>query len=63
MKNAIILMGAGENQESFWLPWLKRELEKKDYKVWLPQLPDNDNPYLTKTFEAGGIRFLGKLGR
>lgn len=49
MKNAIILQGAGETTKSFWLPWLKRELEKKDYKVWLPQLPDNDSPDLTKT--------------
>ena len=49
MKKAIILMGAGENQESFWLPWLKSELEKKEYKVWLPQLPENESPDLTKT--------------
>lgn len=49
MKNAILLIGAGENQKSFWFPWLKMELEKKEYKVWLPQLPDNDSPDLKKT--------------
>lgn len=44
MKNAIILQGAGETTESFWLPYIKKELEKKGYKVWLPQLPGIDNP-------------------
>lgn len=48
MKNAIILQGAGETTKSFWLPWLEQELEKKGYEVWLPQLPDNDDPQLEK---------------
>ena len=48
MKNAIILQGAGETTESFWLPWLKNELDKKGYEVWLQQLPDNDDPQLEK---------------
>lgn len=48
MKNAIILQGAGETTESFWLPWFKKELEKIGYKVWLPQLPDNNDPQLKK---------------
>lgn len=46
MKNAILLQGAGETQESFWLPYLKIELEKRGYEVWLPQLPGIDNPKL-----------------
>lgn len=46
MKNAIILQGAGETQKSFWLPYIKKELGKKGYKVWLPQLPGIDNPQL-----------------
>jgi uncharacterized protein len=46
MKNAIILQGAGETQESYWLPYVKKELEKRSYKVWLPQLPEIDNPKL-----------------
>src|SRR3989338_4738424 len=48
MKNAIILQGAGETTESFWLPYAKRELEKKGYEVWLPQLPDDDDPDIKK---------------
>ena len=48
MKNAIILHGTGDTPESFWIPWLKKELEKAGYKVWSPQLPDRDNPSLNK---------------
>jgi len=46
IKNAIILQGAGETQRSFWLPYVKKELGKRGYKVWLPQLPGIDNPQL-----------------
>jgi len=46
MKNAIILQGAGETTESFWLPYIKKELESRGYEVWLPQLPGIDNPQL-----------------
>jgi len=62
MKNAIILQGAGETQDSFWLPYLKKELEGKGYKVWLPQLPDNNNPDLKKTlpFVLKNGEFNGK---
>lgn len=48
MKNAIILQGAGETTESFWLPWLKKELEARGYEVWLPQLPNNNDPDIKK---------------
>lgn len=48
MKNAIILQGAGETTRSFWLPYAKKELEKKRYQVWLPQLPGINNPKLEK---------------
>jgi hypothetical protein len=40
MKNAILLHGAGDSPNSFWLPYVKRELEKVGYQVWSPQLPD-----------------------
>lgn len=44
MKNTIIIQGAGESQDSFWLPYMKDGLKKRGYQVWLPQLPDIDNP-------------------
>ncbi|MDD4989496.1 MAG: alpha/beta hydrolase [Candidatus Pacebacteria bacterium] len=46
MKNVIILHGTGETKESFWFPWLTRELEKKGYSVSIPVLPDTDHPDL-----------------
>src|SRR5690349_2574329 len=48
MKNAIILHGTSETAESFWLPYVKKELEMKGYTVSIPALPDADFPNLTK---------------
>lgn len=49
MRNAILLQGIGETPKSFWLPYAKKELEKKGYEVWVPQLPDNDDPDIKKS--------------
>ena len=46
MKNAIILHGTGTKKDEFWFPYLKNELEKIGYDVWLPQLPNDDYPNL-----------------
>jgi uncharacterized protein len=48
MKNVVILHGTGETKDSFWFPWLTKELEKRAYAVSLPQLPDADYPDLKK---------------
>lgn len=52
MKNAIILHGTGENEQSFWFPYLKRNLEKKEYTVSIPRLPDADTPDLATWLPA-----------
>jgi uncharacterized protein len=44
MKNAVILHGTGETPNSYWYPYIEKELEKNDYAVSIPQLPDTDHP-------------------
>jgi len=39
MKKALILHAWFSKPESNWYPWLKKELESKGYKVWIPELP------------------------
>src|SRR3989338_2170809 len=38
-QKAIILHAWYSNSKFNWYPWLKKELEKKGYKVYLPELP------------------------
>ncbi|MDG7045520.1 MAG: alpha/beta hydrolase [Nitrososphaerota archaeon] len=48
MKNAILLHGTSCTPDSYWLPSIKKFLEKNGYSVWAPQLPDPDAPDLKK---------------
>lgn len=52
MKNVVILHGTGETPNYMWLPWVKKELEKKGYSVAIPQLPDTDHPTLENWLPA-----------
>ncbi|MEO6508739.1 MAG: alpha/beta hydrolase [Patescibacteria group bacterium] len=47
MKNASIFHCWAGTPEKFWYPYVKNELEKKDYSVWLPQLPDTEHPVIS----------------
>ena len=39
MKNYIILHGSFGSNDGNWFPWLKKELEEKNLKVDVPQMP------------------------
>lgn len=48
MKTAIILHGTLGSPDGNWFQWLKKELEERGLTVWLPQLPQAEQPSLRK---------------
>jgi uncharacterized protein len=48
MKNAKLFHGTGCSPESYWFPYVKKNLQKLGYTVDVPQLPETDNPDLSK---------------
>lgn len=45
MQNRVIIAhGWDGNPEEGWFPWLKRELEKKGFEVYVPALPEPERP-------------------
>jgi len=46
MKTAIIIHGAYGRPEDNWFPWLKQELEKLNYNVFVPRFPTPENQNL-----------------
>jgi excinuclease ABC subunit B len=51
IKKVIILHGKDKTSKDVWYPWLKKELEKKQYVVSSPDLPDTNNPDMEKWVE------------
>lgn len=43
-KRVFIIHGWDGYPEEGWFPWLKTALEKKGYKVYIPQMPQADKP-------------------
>lgn len=51
MKNVIVFHGYGETPESYWYPYLKRELEIRGCKVIIPALPVTNDPKLSEQMD------------
>lgn len=51
MDIALLLHGWWWNSDENWLPWLKLELEKKLFDVYVPNLPNTNNPVLEEQEE------------
>jgi predicted alpha/beta hydrolase family esterase len=56
LKRVFIIHGWEGTPKSNWFPWLKNELEKKDFQVIVPQMPHADHP-----LEQEWVSFLTKL--
>ncbi|MBU2638118.1 MAG: alpha/beta hydrolase [Nanoarchaeota archaeon] len=54
-KRVFIIHGWGGKPEGEWFPWLKKELEKREFVVEIPEMPDTDNPVI-----EAGVHFLKK---
>ena len=43
-KRAFLIHGWDGNPKNAWFPWAKKELEKKDFEVLVPAMPDPEEP-------------------
>src|SRR3989344_1361657 len=43
-KRIIIVHGWEGSPNNDWLPWAKKELKKRNYKVLIPEMPDTEHP-------------------
>ncbi|MCR4275610.1 MAG: alpha/beta hydrolase [Candidatus Wolfebacteria bacterium] len=43
-KRVFIIHGWEEYPENAWFPWIKNELEKRGFEVFVPAMPDSSNP-------------------
>lgn len=54
-KRVFIIHGWGGYPKEGWFPWLKKELEKRWFKVFVPKMPDTGKPKIS--------RWVGKLAK
>lgn len=48
MKRAVLIHGWEGVPEEGWRPWLRQELEKKGFTVFVPAMPDTEHPVMDK---------------
>lgn len=59
-KRLFIVHGWGFNPKMNWYPWLKRELEKKGFKVIVPEMPNTSEPEIN-VWVSHLKKIVGKL--
>lgn len=47
-KRVFIIHGWGGYPEEGWFPWLKQELEARNFSVTVPAMPDTENPIIER---------------
>ncbi len=52
MKTAVVFHGTGGSPESYWIPYLKHNLEERGYKMLVPALPNPEHPQLQECLDA-----------
>jgi len=60
LMRAIIIHGWDGNSKKHWYPWLKKELEKKGFKVEVPAMPNTSEPKI-ETWISHLKKVVGKL--
>jgi len=48
MKKVYLIHGWEGNPENAWFPWLKKELEEKDFQVEVPIMPNPEEPKINE---------------
>ena len=51
-KRVFIIHGWDGSPKESWLPWLKDELEKRNFEVIVPSMPDSENPKIEEWVET-----------
>jgi len=48
MKNVLIVHGTQGSPNGNWFQWLKKQLQNRRYKVWVPKLPTPGKPRISR---------------